>query len=220
MNLVTAIGAGKFALEVAGYLAEAACPDGQTFAVASFLSIDGEEGVTPEWCTATFDPSSLGDRGKFFVLAVSEPNMRSAIRNQLSADLYGRFPVLVHRTSTVASSATLAPGVLIGPQCHVGTNVGIGAFSVLNYQCGVGHHSRVGAGVFLSPGFQCGNSAAIGDGCFFGLNCIVGPAVTLGSGVYVQAGTTILEDLPEGQLAFSSARTKSIPRSAPWRRVM
>jgi carbonic anhydrase/acetyltransferase-like protein (isoleucine patch superfamily) len=214
MTGIVIIGAEKFALEVASYVEGARSMDGQRFTVAGFLSLQNEIAVTPEPCTAPFEPSRFHDRADTYVFAVSDPARRASMRAWIGPELHDRFPPLVHETTTVARSATIAAGALVGPFCHVGVNATIGAFSILNYQCGVGHHSRIGERVFLAPGFQCGNSAVIADGCFFGLGCVVGPGVAVGAATHAQAGTYIMEDIAGGMLAFPSSRMKSIQRSS------
>ncbi|WP_024511575.1 DapH/DapD/GlmU-related protein [Bradyrhizobium sp. ARR65] len=213
MTDIFIIGAEKFALEVASYVECARSPDRKQFKVAGFLSLEGELVATPGARTVTFKRSWFHDRAAAFVFAVSDPARRAVMRSWIGPELRDRFPPLVHETANVACSARIAPGALVGPFCRVGVNAVIGAFTILNYQCGVGHHSRIGERVFLAPGFQCGNSAVVGDGCFFGLSCVVCPSVAVGPEAHVLAGTCLTENLASGMLAFSSSRMKSIQRT-------
>ncbi|PPD45913.1 MAG: acyl-[acyl-carrier-protein]--UDP-N-acetylglucosamine O-acyltransferase [Methylocystis sp.] len=103
--------------------------------------------------------------------------------------------VTIHSTSIVESGATLHDGVVVGPFCHVGEGVEIGADSMLRSHVVVAGRTRVGARARIFPFVSIGTpsqdlKAALAEGALsIGDDCVAREGVTINSGA--GAGTRI-----------------------------
>lgn len=131
--------------------------------------------------------------------------------------------------SAQCSESEIGKGCEIGPYTHlrphsvVQDGSKIGAFVQLK-NCNLGkgtkmaHLTYVGdADVGDNCNFGCGTvtcnydgkkkfRTVIGDNCFLGCNTNLVAPVTLGNGAYTAAGSTVTDDVPDGNLVIARAR--------------
>lgn len=125
--------------------------------------------------------------------------------------------------SKVESGTHVGPFAYIRPNCHVGKDVKVGDFVELknsNIDDGtkISHLTYIGdSDVGKRVNFGCGTVTCnydgknkyrtiIGDDCFVGCNTNFVSPINVGDGVYIAAGSTITEDIPEGSLSIARAR--------------
>ena len=125
--------------------------------------------------------------------------------------------------SEVDEGTHVGPFAYIRPNCHVGKEVKVGDFVELknsNIDDGtkISHLTYIGdSDVGKRVNFGCGtvtcNSdgkkkyrTTIGDDCFVGCNTNFVSPINVGDGVYIAAGSTITEDIPENSLSIARAR--------------
>ena len=125
--------------------------------------------------------------------------------------------------SEVDEGTHVGPFAYIRPNCHVGKEVKVGDFVELknsNIDDGtkISHLTYIGdSDVGKRVNFGCGTvtcnydgkkkyRTTIGDDCFVGcITNFVSP-INVGDGVYIAAGSTITEDIPENSLSIARAR--------------
>lgn len=124
--------------------------------------------------------------------------------------------------SSVGPYANLRPGSRLGRDCKIGDFVEL-KNATLDDGSKVSHLSYVGdAKVGKDVNIGCGaitvnydgfNKAVteIGDGAFIGSNVNLIAPVKIGDGAYVVAGTTVTQDVPEGDLAIGRERQVNKP---------
>ena len=125
--------------------------------------------------------------------------------------------------SEVDEGTHVGPFAYIRPNCHVGKEVKVGDFVELknsNIDDGtkISHLTYIGdSDVGKSVNFGCGTvtcnydgkkkyRTTIGDDCFVGCNTNFVSPINVGDGVYIAAGSTITEDIPENSLSIARAR--------------
>jgi acetyltransferase-like isoleucine patch superfamily enzyme len=202
------VGASKFALDIAGYLAAGPGPGGEERGVRGFLAVEGEETASDPARTLPFEAGRLAEGPVVF--AVSDPEVRARLLAEHLEALRAAAVGVVHPTALLAPGCRIGAGNIVGPHCYLGTNSRLGDLNVLNYHVGFGHHSQLGDGNFIAPGFQCGNTVTIGSGNFFGLSCTVGPDVKIGDNNRFQAGTVVMQPVGSDLVCFSSERMKAM----------
>ena len=146
-------------------------------------------------------PGLAGTEYIFF--AIGSPQVRKKLYN-LYQNKGFKFPNLIHPTSTIASSAILSEGVIIGPQCVISPNVRIGVMSYINFQCGIGHDSNIGDFVQINPGSQLGGFSKVGDGTLIGSGSTVLQGVTLGTKVTVASGSVIFAKVADNSTVMGN----------------
>lgn len=125
--------------------------------------------------------------------------------------------------SEVDEGTHVGPFAYIRPNCHVGKEVKVGDFVELknsNIDNGtkISHLTYIGdSDVGKRVNFGCGTvtcnydgkkkyRTTIGDDCFVGCNTNFVSPINVGDGVYIAAGSTITEDIPENSLSIARAR--------------
>ena len=125
--------------------------------------------------------------------------------------------------SEVDEGTHVGPFAYIRPNCHVGKEVKVGDFVELknsNIDDGtkISHLTYIDdSDVGKRVNFGCGTvtcnydgkkkyRTTIGDDCFVGCNTNFVSPINVGDGVYIAAGSTITEDIPENSLSIARAR--------------
>jgi sugar O-acyltransferase (sialic acid O-acetyltransferase NeuD family) len=133
--------------------------------------------------------------GAFFAVAIGNGATRRGIADQLSgADVQSpplcHASVSLHRTTRVGSGAILCNGA--APT----VNVRIGAYTVLDQHCTVGHDSTLGDFVTLHPGTCLSGNVHLETGVTMGAGSVVLPNTRIGAHTTVGAGAVVTDDLP------------------------
>ena len=125
--------------------------------------------------------------------------------------------------SEVDEGTHVGPFAYIRPNCHVGKEVKVGDFvelknSNINDGTKISHLTYIGdSDVGKRVNFGCGTvtcnydgkkkyRTTIGDDYFVGCNTNFVSPINVGDGVYIAAGSTITEDIPENSLSIARAR--------------
>ena len=125
--------------------------------------------------------------------------------------------------SAVGSDATVGPFAYIRPGCEVGNHTRIGDFVELK-KAKIGNDTKVSHLTYIGDAtvgervnFGCGTvvvnydgynkcQTIIGDDCFIGCNTNLISPVALGDRVFTAAGSTVVENVPDGALAIARSR--------------
>lgn len=128
----------------------------------------------------------------------------------------------VAEDARVGPFSRLRPGCRVGPSARVGsfvemknTVVGRGSkVSHLSYMgdAVIGEEVNVGAGsISCNYDGQSKHQTDIGDGAFIGSDTMLVAPVTVGKGATTGAGSTIYEDVPDGNLGIERCEQKNVP---------
>jgi bifunctional UDP-N-acetylglucosamine pyrophosphorylase/glucosamine-1-phosphate N-acetyltransferase len=129
--------------------------------------------------------------------------------------------------SKIGSDTTVGPFAYIRPESVIGNNVRIGDFveikkSKIGNNTKVSHLTYVGdAEVGENCNFGCGtvtvnydgknkNKTIIGNNSFIGCNTNLISPVKVEDNTYIAAGSTITNDVKEGELAVARAKQRNI----------
>jgi len=130
--------------------------------------------------------------------------------------------------STIGKKVKVGPFAYIRPGCSIGDNIRIGDFvelkkAVIGDGTKVSHLTYIGdAEVGRNVNFGCGTVTAnydgvakhltvIEDGAFIGCNTNLIAPVRVGKNATTAAGTTVTQDVPEGNLAIGRVRQTNKP---------
>ena len=173
------------------------------------------------------DRVQLNEAEKIMQKRINEYHMRNGVtmRNPESVYIEDGVDVLssVILESEVDEGTHVGPFAYIRPNCHVGKEVKVGDFVELknsNIDDGtkISHLTYIGdSDVGKRVNFGCGTvtcnydgkkkyRTTIGDDCFVGCNTNFVSPINVGDGVYIAAGSTITEDIPENSLSIARAR--------------
>ena len=149
--------------------------------------------------TAVVVRSSIGLPDRMSYLVCSEPGLVFARISQY----FNPLPVsraAIHSSAVIADSATLGPGVEVGPNVVIEAGVTIGQNAQLKAGVFVGENSTVGTATVLMPGVVIHSNCIVGDQCRIHSGAIIGSdgfGYELMEGRHIklpQIGTVVLEN--------------------------
>ncbi|WMJ76474.1 MULTISPECIES: bifunctional UDP-N-acetylglucosamine diphosphorylase/glucosamine-1-phosphate N-acetyltransferase GlmU [unclassified Sedimentibacter] len=148
------------------------------------------------------------------------PNARiidSALKNNVTVESSKVIESIIDEGSTVGPFAYLRPGTVLGKNVKIGDFVEVKKSTIgdnsksshLSYigDATVGKNVNIGCGVvFVNYDGKSKHQTIVGDGAFVGSNSNLVAPVTVQQGGYVACGSTITDDVEEGDLAIARAR--------------
>lgn len=134
-------------------------------------------------------------RDEFCTLAIGigSPAARLSIYRELQAEFPASYwPALLHPSVTAdRGSCSFGPGSIICAGTIATVNVSVGAQTVVNLACTLGHEAVIGDGCVLNPTVNISGGVRVGDGVLVGTGSQVLQYVTVGEGATVGAGAVV-----------------------------
>lgn len=198
---VIVVGGGAFARELTCWARDAARA-GTGAAPTAYLD-DAGDTMTPsyglEWLGKiegfALDPN---DR---LLMAIGEPKLKAEIAEALGVD---RFLSIVHPTATVAETAHLNQGVILGPQSYVAADARVGQLATINSLSGVGHDVQVGAYATISSQVDLMGGVVVEERAFVGSGARILPKVSIGAEARIGAGAVVVRKVKPGATFFAA----------------
>src|SRR4030095_6994081 len=147
----------------------------------------------------------------YFSVAVG--GARGADRMALFGTLrsHGLQPLtIVHRTSFVASNATLGEGCQILAHASVCVDATLGDAVIVNTAASIDHDCKIGEGVHIAPGARLAGEVVVRAQAFVGTGAIVLPRLTIGANAIVGAGAVVTRDVPDDATVIGNPARPSI----------
>jgi sugar O-acyltransferase (sialic acid O-acetyltransferase NeuD family) len=105
------------------------------------------------------------------------------------------FGKVVHSSSWLDETATVADGCVIYPRCSIDANVIIQENTILNIACTVAHDTIVGKHCFLSPRVALAGFIKVEDRCILGINSTVIDNIKIKSQTQIGGGTVVISSI-------------------------
>lgn len=129
-----------------------------------------------------------------FIVAVGDNSIRERI--QFGLEKVGASIVtLIHPSAIIGSEVVIGAGsvVMAGVVVNCSTKVGRGC--ILNSCCSVDHDNVIGDFVHVSPGVCLGGGVSIGNNSWIGIGSVVINSVSVCGGCVVGAGGVVVRDI-------------------------
>ncbi len=207
MDKVLVIGTGGLAREFTAFFSS-------QVEIVGFTSTNKEEyekyNLPGVFYEGAINPAMVGTDQ--CVIAIGNPEDKEQIGNKFESRGFS-FPNLIHTTSVVGSNFEASTkGVIISPNCIVGSNVLFGDHVYLNFMVGVGHDCVFKGCNQINPGVQVGGSSEIGSHVMLGANSTIRQDLKIGSGATIGSGAVVLSGVRDGQTVVGNpARKLKLP---------
>lgn len=203
------LGAGRQALETAGYCQEVGTE------VAFHLEEHPPESDrdrrsfgAPILC---FDDDLSDHRHLPVISAVGDPAVRRRLVGRWGG---GRFHTLISADAWLAADARIDRGSTVAPRVAINRLVHVGAHVLVNVGAVLSHDVEVGDFTTIGPGCLIGGCARIGSGAYLGMGSIIRDHVTVGEGAVVAAGAVVVGDVP-ARVTVVGVPARTTARRAP-----
>lgn len=111
---------------------------------------------------------------------------------------------LIHPSSTVSSSATLAVGTVVMPHVVVNAGATVGKGVILNTGCIVEHECVVEDFAHISPQVALGGNVTVGRLTHIGIGTSVIQGIRIGANTIIGAGSVAVKDLPDDKVCYGN----------------
>ncbi|WP_449032654.1 acetyltransferase [Porphyromonas sp.] len=137
------------------------------------------------------------------VIAIGDSNTRKWIYERLNNRLL-TFPSLISPNANLLDqeSISIEEGVICCAGCILTCDITVGAFSLLNLACTVGHDAKIGPFGSFMPSVNISGETRIGAQVYMGTNSTIINQVTIGNNTTVGAGAIVTKDLPANCVAI------------------
>jgi sugar O-acyltransferase (sialic acid O-acetyltransferase NeuD family) len=140
-----------------------------------------------------------------FLVAVGDNWSRGTVAAKIKK-MAPELPAIValHPSAQVARSACLGPGTAVMAGAVVNSNASVGSFCIINTRASIDHDSHLEDFASIGPGATLAGNVRVGAYSAICLQAGVAEKVCIGSHTVVGAGSVVLDDLPDGVLAFGT----------------
>ena len=140
-------------------------------------------------------------------LGVTQPEVKKILL-ELYAEKLGlndhNYPVLSHRTASLASTVKVGSGSHIEALSIVAPYAEIGKFVNIKRGSNVGHHTVIEDFVTLNPGVVVAGNCTIQQGALVGVGTTIFDGVTIGLGSIIGGGSVVTKSIPPGVVAYGN----------------
>jgi len=123
-----------------------------------------------------------------------------------------KFPVVLHPTSYISTTALISEGAVILAQSYVGPGCIVENGAIVNTGASLDHDSHLKSFSSLGPGARTGGNVLIGDRTAIGINCSIIQGASIGADTVIGAQSLILKGISDLSIAFGSPCVAVRPR--------
>ena len=113
-----------------------------------------------------------------------------------------RFLTAIHPQAVIATGVTIVDGSVIVAGAVINPGVKIGEHAVINTSASVDHECVIDDGAHIGPGAHLGGCVSVGRATWVGIGAVVKDHVKIGAGAIIGAGAVVLNDIPDGVVAY------------------
>lgn len=134
-----------------------------------------------------------------YVVGIGAPAVRRRIADRLDAAGFSA-ATLVHPQASLGSEVTLGAGSVVCAGARVTTNIRLGRHVHLNPNVTVGHDTVLADFVSLNPASSVSGDCVVEDEVLVGVGAVVLNRLTVGRGAVVGAAACVVRDVPGGSV--------------------
>ena len=112
------------------------------------------------------------------------------------------YPPIIHSSSNILSDFRPTKGLIIYPGTVIMNEVLIKDFTLINSSVSIGHNVEIGSFCNINPGVNLAGNIKIGSRTFIGIGSSIKENIIIGSNVMIGAGSVVINDIPDGALAY------------------
>ncbi len=126
------------------------------------------------------------------------------VRKEVSKRLPSNFGLLIHRTASVSSWASVGDGTVIMAKVVINACASIGKHCIINSGAVIEHDCSIEDFVHISPNASLAGGVTVGEGTHIGIGACVLPEIKIGKWVTIGAGAVIIKDVADGAVVVGN----------------
>ena len=138
-----------------------------------------------------------------FFVAVGDNWQRWHISSKLAKIVPDvEFPIVIHPSVLISRSARIGYGTVVMAAAVIMPDASIGEGCLVNESSGVGHDCRLADYASVSGGVHMGGASALGFRSSLGIGSTVREKRVIGQDSVIGAGSVVVDDIPDGVVAY------------------
>ncbi|WP_442778926.1 NeuD/PglB/VioB family sugar acetyltransferase [Dietzia sp. SL131] len=210
MTRIVIVGAGGFGRGVFSWISSSPRHLEQ-FGIRSIVHVDDDPNARAETEIVGRIVDYRPQEDDRVVCAIALPLVRRQIVSLLSSRS-AKFHTFVDDRSTLAPGVHVGDGSIICPGTVVSTDARIGDHVHINFNCSIGHDTRIDAYSTLSPSVNLMGEVAVAEGAFFGGSSTVLPRIAVGKSAIVGAGSVVNREVLAGATVVGNPASAIVRR--------
>ena len=139
------------------------------------------------------------------IVAIGDNRMRRQVALRVAAIASQfRFINAVHPYARIAREVEMGEGIAIMAGVTVNAGTRIGNFCYVNTNASVDHDNVLEPFSCLQPNSATGGNVRLGSLSVLAMGAIAVPGISIGEDTVVGAGSTVLDDMPDGVVAYGT----------------
>ena len=134
-----------------------------------------------------------------YFIAVQDSEKRIKVSQKVFSSCQKHSISIIHPSTVISRTASLAQGVMIGPLSYVGEGVKIEADTFIGSHVSVGRNTQIDRGCDVAAGVKIGSEVIIEKNVFIGLNATIHNGIKLSEGAVILSGSTVFQSVKKGE---------------------
>ncbi len=135
------------------------------------------------------------------IIAIGDCNVRANIAHYAeSAGL--KLATAIHPKAIIGTNVNIGAGSVVAAGAVINPNAEIGKNVIINTSAIVEHECIIGDGAHICPGVNLAGNVKIGNNSWVGIGSTIIENINIGHDVMIGAGSVVLRDIPNGSVAF------------------
>jgi sugar O-acyltransferase (sialic acid O-acetyltransferase NeuD family) len=141
----------------------------------------------------TGDAFKYKNNADFFV-AVGNNETREYIQEEFEKEGLS-IVSLIHPNAVIGSEVQIGAGTVVMAGAVINSSSIVGKGCIINTSCSIDHDNMIGNYVHISPGSHLAGTVQIGKGCWLGVGSVVSNNINICSGCTIGAGAVVINDI-------------------------
>lgn len=134
-----------------------------------------------------------------YFIAIKDPEKRVEVSQKIFKSCKKHPISVIHPTSYIAQSASLAKGILVGPFCSISENVFIEADTFIGSHVSIGANTQIDRACDIQSGVTIGSNVKIEKNTYIGLHATIHHGIKIEEKVVVMSGSVVFQPIKKGQ---------------------
>lgn len=131
----------------------------------------------------------------FFVIAIGNNKIRRSIAEKYNTLNYA---TLIHPTACIGSEVQIGAGTVVMPNTVINASAKVGEFCIVNSGAVIEHECCIGDFTHLSPNCTVCGVSKIGNNCWLGAGSTINNVLSICDDVILGSGAVVIKDITKG----------------------
>lgn len=201
MKEIILLGAGGHAAVILDIL-KAQITNGENIKIKGLLDDSGKlEWMGYPILGSTLEANDFKEENTYFIIAIGSNQMRDKLSKKYS---YLKFFTAIHPSAIIGSQVNIGAGTVVMPNAVINANSQIGQHVIINTGAIVEHDNLIGDYVHLSPNATLCGTVKVKPLTHIGAGTTVIQGKMIGRQSIIGAGATVITDIPDQVVAVGT----------------